>query len=201
MNDIIEVFPYIFLLMALFFFLIGGSVIFKNRAIVFSARWFYGFMVFSFLPSIIMSMGRFFDDRPTDILIMDLVSPVMYIVILFVFWKQMKGAIIIGVTDDSLRKSIHFTLKELNEDFEEALSKVILKHRDNELNVSIQSWMGSGQVKMKKSDNQFMKDYISLSNRYFMTSVTSVNRFTAYFYIIMGGLMVASSIGMFSHSN
>ena len=194
----IEVFPYIFLLMALFFFLIGGSVIVKNRAIVFSARWFFGFLVFSFLPSIVMSVGWVFDERSTDMAMVEFVSPLMYVVMLFVFWRQMQGAMIIGVTDDSLRKSIHFTLKEMNEDFEEALSRIILKNKNTELNISMQSWMGSGQVRMKKHDDLFMKEYILLSNRYFTTSGDRANRFTAYFYIIMGVFMIASSVGMFS---
>ncbi len=199
MNTIISViFPTLFIAMALFFFIMGGNVILKKHPIVSPMRWFFWFMALAFSPSIIMSIYQLSTGKLGDDSYITLINPIMFSVLLLFFWRQMQGYMIMGVTDESIRDGLHYALKESEEEFEEVLTKIKLLKRDTELNLSIQSWMGTGQIRINNKDQACLKNITSHLSSYFSTNKTPPNYVTSIFYIIMGAFMVVMSIIMLS---
>ena len=107
----------------------------------------------------------------------------------------MKGYILIGIHDDSFRNALIFSLNKNNITFEERLSKIVLTEEKTELQISMQTWMGSGQIKLKKSKNShLLKTIVDGINEYYISNQIKPNNITSIFYVIMGILMLACAI-------
>ena len=102
-------------------------------------------------------------------------------------WFQMQGYTAIGVTDESFRSALHFSLNKNNLVFEEQLSAIKLISENAYLQVSIQSWMGSGQIKIKNSRNKNLLPNIILGvNEFYANNNIKPCTITSFFYIIIG---------------
>ena len=103
----------------------------------------------------------------------------------------MKGYMLIGIHDDSFRDALHFSLNKNNFPFEERLSVVVLTEQNADLQIAIQSWIGAGQLKLKKSkDYSILKSVVDGINEYYVTNKIRPNNITSIFYIIMGIFMM-----------
>ena len=127
-----------------------------------------------------------------------LMNPIILICLLVFFWFQMKGYIAIGVTDESFRSALHFSLNKNNLVFEEQLSTIKLISENASIQVAIQPWGGSGQIKIKNSKNKnLLPRIISGVNEFYINNNTTPNRITSSLFIIMGVFMLISSICFF----
>ena len=118
----------------------------------------------------------------------------MFSVLIAFFWIQMKGYVAIGISDDSFRDALHFSLNKNEIKFEEQLSTIKLSELDAQIQVAIQSWVGTGQLKLKKSkDSQLMAKVVSGINDYYLANSIKPNNITSIFYIFIGVFMLISS--------
>ncbi len=70
---------------------------------------------------------------------------------------------------------------------------------NNELQVAIQSWIGSGQIKLKKSEkSDVLPKIIAAMDEYYTIKNVNTNNFTSIFYILIGALMLIFS-GVFMY--
>jgi len=118
-------------------------------------------------------------------------NPIMFICLLVFFWFQMKGYMAIGVSDDSFRDALHSSLNKNGLSFEERLSVIKLTSINATLQIAIQSWMGTGQLKLKNNnDRSVLPEIIAGINDYYNENDVKANNITSIFYIIMGVLML-----------
>jgi hypothetical protein len=200
-------FAFDFLLIAVFLFFVGGSVLKKKKPIAFSSQWLFALMIAALLPSIIFNIKDFFSElgqtgRYISDILMPLLISLMYFVLLFFIRIQMQGYIFIGITDETLRNALLYGLRELGVPFEEVLTKIRLPDYNTEMNVSIQSWLGSGQIRIKdKNRRPFLSDLTSRMRDYFEKDNIPLKKLTAVFYVIIGVFMTLLVIGMFMLMN
>ena len=102
----------------------------------------------------------------------------------------MQGYLIIGVTEDSFRNSLHSVLTTLGLPFEERLSKMHLPTLNTDLQSSINAWSGAATLKIKDGKYKEIEREIAenLQQR-LIEDDSPVNLRTSYFYLFTGGLM------------
>lgn len=185
-------FPLQFALMAIFFLYIGVKVIASKRPLLLPSKVFFLFMVFAFTPQIIMSFEIYFSTDGIGLL--PLMSPAILLVFLVFSWFQMKGYMVIGVSDDSFRSALHYALIQYNVQFKEQLSLIRLEDVNADLQVSVQSWVGTAQLKLKPSKNKLLlSQLVSGINDYFLSNSVEPNNVTSIFYVVIGLFLLVFS--------
>ena len=187
-------FPFLFATMALFFLFIGIKVVLNKRPMFLSSRYFFGFMVLAFSPQFVNTANMLTKDLPSNLGLIIYLNPIMFVCLLVFFWFQMKGYMAIGISDDSFREALHYSLNKNNLPFEEQLSIVKLTSINASLQVAIQSWIGAGQLKLKKvKDSNVLPEIVKGINEYYSENNIKPNNITSIFYIIMGIFMLISA--------
>lgn len=198
MNKIyfIYVMPTLFVLMAGFFIFIALKTLLERRPIIFSARWLFGFVCLAFLPMILNSFVFGFSLKHTNLITW--MNPVMFAVLLVFFWFQMAGYIVIATSDTYFREALLSSAASLGYSTEETMSHLKIKETGEEMQVSIQGWMGTAQLKPSIRKSAYVVSKIAEGmNHYFKTTPGKMNYLVSYFYLIMGGFMIACAIGTF----
>jgi hypothetical protein len=109
----------------------------------------------------------------------------------------LKGYAAYGITDTSFREALLAALEKLQLPYEETLSTMQLTTIDADLQVSIQSWLGAGMIKIKQREHRsLLAEIVTAMNEYFRVSTTPAKLLTCIFYLIMGVIMVIAGIGM-----
>ena len=184
--------PILFGIIAVFFLVIGLRGIITKRPFLVSNRWLLSAMFIMFVP-VILPVFTFPSSVP---FIIKWLNPIIFTVVLVMMCFALKGYCAFGVTDTSFRDTLIASLQELNLPYEETLSSIRLTSIEADLQVSIQSWVGSGVIKIKQRDQRSqLKEIVTVMNEHFRRSSVSINLTTCIFYLIMGVLMVAMSIG------
>tara|TARA_B100002003_G_scaffold232083_1_gene243622 strand:+ start:8748 stop:9341 length:594 start_codon:yes stop_codon:yes gene_type:complete len=126
----------------------GIKVIVAKKPLLIASKIFMVIMLFALLPKVIL-IFEYQLSSPGDLGLIAYISPLMTFVLLAFCWIQLKGYIAIGISDESFRHSLHYALHKNSIEFEEQLSLIKLKDMKADLQVSVQSWMGTGQLKLK----------------------------------------------------
>jgi len=177
--------------MATFFLYIGLKVVTQKRPLLLSSRYLFAFMVLVFSPQFVNTVGSIGDVDSGGLSLILLLNPIMFICVLAFFWIQMKGYMLIGIHDESFRDALHFSLNKNSMPFEERLSIVALTKEKDDLQVAMQSWIGVGQLKLKKSkDRELLKKVVDGIDDYYLANAIKPNNITSIFYIIIGVFMV-----------
>jgi len=187
--------PLLFVLMASFFIFIALKTLLGRRPLLFSARWLFGFMCVAFTPSIVNSFMFGFPRAHTSLIL--LMSPAMFAVMLVFFWLQMRGYMAFAISDAYFREALLSSAASLEFTIEETMSCVKIKETGQEIQVSIQGWTGTAQIKPSRRDSAAAVAKIAAGmNQYFKTSAGKMNYVTSYFYLIIGAFMIAFSLIM-----
>ncbi len=189
---------YIFFpLMALFMIVIGLRVLITKRPMFISARWFFVFMLLLFLPQMANSIIILFDLPTGSFAWVFLLTPLLYVILIIFSWIQMKGYMVIGINNESFRTALLMALEKQGIEYEETLSSIKLPSHQAELQVAIQSWIGSGQLKLKKSrDQSILKNTVNEMVDYYKNNEVKINYVTTVFYTISGVFIMIMVIGM-----
>ena len=154
------------------------------------------FMILAFSPQIVNFFNVYGTEVATRMGLILYLNPVIFTVLLVFFWIQMKGYVAIGIYDETFRDALHSSLNKNQIAFEEQLSIVKLISVNANLQVAIQSWIGTGQIRLKKSkDTVLLPKIISGMNEYFLENKVKANNTTAIFYVVMGCLMLIAAVG------
>src|SRR5271157_103256 len=188
-----RMFPALFGIIALAFLFTGLAVLLRKKPLLFSSRWMFALMLVCFAPQFIMPFQMLAapGDRLAGLRAITWLAPLMFVVLLVFFWKQMQGYIALGIVDKSFRKALLSVLDELHMEREEELSLIRIPQANLGIQVAIQSWMGVGQVKNKSKSGQeaFKRIILDLKKR-FAQGELETNNTTPVLYIILGILML-----------
>ena len=102
------------------------------------------------------------------------------------------------MTDETLREALHYGLTELRSPYEETLTKIKLSGFDTELQISPQSKLGTGLIKIKVRPKRAYHVKLAQHMRiYFKEHDIPTKNTTAIFCLIMGGFMTLFAIWAF----
>ncbi len=171
-------------IMAIFFFGIGIRAILTKRPFLVSNRWLLSMFVVVLVPSIVLSLKSF----PGEI--MNWTSSLLLVVVLVMMWYQLKGYVAYAVTDTSFREALVAALQKLQMPYEESLSVIRLTSVNADLQVAVQSWMGTGTIKVKqRAHRSVLKEIVPVMNEYYRTSAVSTNFVSCVFMVVAGVIM------------
>ena len=190
--------PLIFLLMAAFFIFIALKTLIGRRPLVFSSRWLFAFICLAFLPSIANSIVMGFSSTRSFSMIVWM-NPLIFTVLLVFFWLQMKGYMVFAISDTYFRDALLASASSLGLSIEETMSRLKIKETGQEIQVAIQGWIGTAQLKSTgKESNDIVRKIAGGMSKYFQSTRGKMNYMTSYFYLIIGVLMIAMSAWIFT---
>jgi hypothetical protein len=151
-------------------------------------------MFFALIPAILIPVFL-----PGDApFIIKWLNPMIFTVVLVMMCFALRGYVAYAVTDTSFRDALLASLQKLDLPYEETLSTIRLTSVEADLQVSVQSWIGSGQIKVKQREHSsLLKKIADAMNEYFRISSVPTNLTSCIFYLVMGILMIIGSIGIF----
>lgn len=189
----VVIIPIIFGVLAGFFLIIGLRGMISKRAFLISNRWLLWMMFIIFVPVILQGI---FLPSSTPFLV-KWVNPVIFTVVLVMMCLVLKGYAAYGVTDVSFRESLLTSLDKLQFPYEETLSTVRLPSIEADLQISIQSWIGAGMIKIKQREQRsVLTQIVTEMNKHFQLSSAPINLTSCIFYLVMGVIIVIAGIGM-----
>ena len=186
--------PIWFGIFALFFFVIGLRGIVTKRPFLISNRWLLSVMFIGLVPAILIPV---FLPGPDSPFIIKWLNPMIFTLLLVMMCFALRGYVAYAVTDTSFREALLASLQKLELPYEETLSTIRLTSVEVDLQVSVQSWMGSGQIKVKqRGHGSLLTEIATAMNEHFRISAAATNLTACIFFVVMGVLMVIGGIGM-----
>ncbi len=165
---------------------IGLRGLLTKRPFLFPAWWLFLFIMPMFLSPMVTLYPFSWLSQTMDWI------PLLMLLIMAVFmWIQLKGYLAFGVTERSLREGLLAALEKLQLPCEESLSSIRLTSLGVDLQVAIQSWMGSGQIKVRKGHHgPLLKEIVQAMHTHFRTSAVETNMISCVLYLILGIMML-----------
>ena len=172
--------------MAVFLLGIGLRGFLTKRPFLFSAKWLLLFMVVVFLgPIVTLIPSPFPFSRPWQFT--NWLPILMFPVMAVFFWLQMRGYLAFGITGKSFREGLVAALEKLQLPYEESLSSIRLTSVEADLQVAVQSWMGTGQIKVRQGRHgPLLKKIVQAMNERFRASPVETNMISCVFFLILG---------------
>ena len=111
----------------------------------------------------------------------------MFPVMAVFFWLQMKGYLAFAVTGKSFRDGLLAALDKLQLPYEETLSSIRLTSVEADLQVAVQSWIGTGQIKVRPGRHgPLLKKIVQAMKEHFRTAAVETNMIVCVFFLILG---------------
>lgn len=172
--------------MAVLCLTIGLRGLLTKRPFLFPARWLFLFIMAMFLGPMVTLFPFSWPSQTMDWI------PLLMLPMMAVFmWIQLKGYLAFGVTERSFREGLLAALEKLQLPCEESLSSIRLTSLGVDLQVAIQSWMGSGQIKVGKGRHgHLLKEIVQAMHKHFRASTVETNMISCVLYLILGIMML-----------
>lgn len=201
LTSFIKVFSIIFSIVlgitAIFSFAIGLRGILTKKPFMFSNRWFLVNIAVACIPVILIPFLLLPISNFNALNFIHWVNFFLIGFILLAMWYLLKGYVAFAVTDASFREALLAVLEKLQLPYEESLSVIRLTSIGADLQVVVQSWMGTGIVKTKqRAHRSVLKEIVNGMNEYFRVSSVSTNMISSVFFVVMGVFEVLFIIGL-----
>ena len=182
-----------FAVIALFFLAIGLRGLIGRRPFLFPSRVMFALMTLCFLPSIYLSLDLLFDRTTGAVRYDGLFNPLMFAVILVMFWIQMRGYMVYGVSAESFGASLRKVLEKLNLPFQESFSSIRLQSVGADLQASVQSWMGTAQLRIKPQKQEATLRAIAGALRGEFAGTQAQASLTIFIFYVLAGLFMLAT--------
>ena len=199
-------FPIALGIKAIFSFFIALRGILTKKPFMISNRWFLATILVAFIPlpvilvPLLSASGSGSDIHFMKWLIAILCGLVLSVILMV--WYSLRGYVVYGVTDVLFRETLLAALEKLQLPYEESLSAIRLTSIQGDLQVSVQSWMGTGIVKVRqRAHRSALREIVNTMNEYFRTLSVSTNMIPCIAYLVMGIFEVLFAIAMFFFFN
>jgi hypothetical protein len=190
---------------------IGLLGLIKKRPLVIAARQLMWFLLLCYIPVTIQSFVPLFVFSGSEVRVFSdgfwIFLPIFQVAIMallvFVFWRQMTGYMIFGVSDESFRDALTSALKRLDLPFQETISKIKLTGISADLQAAVAGWMGTAQIRIKQREHvHYTKEIAQAMNEYYKDNIVKVNNIAFIVYLLAGIFMIIFVIafGIFSVS-
>jgi len=184
-------FPILFGFIGVFYFAIGIRGVIKKKPFLIPYKWMIGVIFLCFLPSI---FNNFLFKTGSGLGLINLLNPLMFICLFAFLIIFRPGYIAFGITDSAIREALHAVLKKKGLPFEETIGSIKLTSLQADLQVAIQTWTGTGQIRIKPyNQSQLLTEIVQDLNIYFLENDTKTNMTACIFYIVMAVFMLIFS--------
>jgi len=194
MNWMLVFYGIVGIIFGLYVFGIGLWGLVKQRPLVFPARQLMWFLLLCYLPITVQSFVPLINSRghiEPFFILLPFIQVAMLALLVFVFWRQMTGYMIFGVSDDTFRDGLISALNKLNLPFHETISKIKLIELDADLQASVASWTGTAQIRMNQPQHvRYTKDIAGEMDVYYKNNAVKVQKITFIVYLLVGILMI-----------
>lgn len=168
-------------IMAVFCLVVGLRVFFTRRPFLISGTWHLAvgsvFFILGIVPNLVFSPAN-----PMNWIVVILVGA-----FLLMLWYQLNSYVVYAFTDASFREALFAALQKLQLPHEESLSVIRLTSIDADLQVSIQSWIGLGNIKIKqKAHHSALREIAKTMNSNLRASSVSKNIIFCVFLVVAG---------------
>ena len=182
---------------AVFLLGIGLRGLLTKRPFLFSAKWLLLFMVVVFLgPIVTLIPSPFPFSRPLQFT--NWLPILMFPVMAVFFWLQMRGYLAFGITGKSFREGLVAALEKLQLPYEESLSSIRLTSVEADLQVAVQSWMGTGQIRVRQGRHgPLLKKIVQAMNERFRASPVETNMISCVFFLVLGIFALVGGMALF----
>jgi len=186
----------LFIVGALFLF-VGIKILLTKKPIIFSNKYPLLLLLILFLSMLILPGVEDFNKDEFDFFKTGLLLLFMIVIFIYIF-RSYKGYLIIGVDDDTFRKTLNRSLEFLKMDYDEKLSKIVLDKYDTTIHCSVQSWLGQAQILIKgKLDKNLYKSLISQISSTLKSGEIVALKNPGYFYTVVGIIVLVVLINSF----
>jgi hypothetical protein len=179
---------------------LGLYALVRRRPFVIHARWLSGLIVLTFAPSIVLQLSLFFEPQSASagLSTATVLGVLIQFLVLGVLALQMRGYVVEGTTQESFRDALMSALSGLHLESMETLSSIRLPSVPAELQVAVQGWMGTGQLRLKHGGRPgLLADIAAAMNAYFNSANVKTNMTFSVVYLVMGLLMGAMVVLLF----
>ena len=181
--------------MALCFIFIGGKIMITKKPIIYNSKWMFMLIFICYVPIIFYHLKEAYPfDKST---FSDFSSPFILFLFLVYLWFVLKGYSLLGVKSDSFRNALVYALQKSDIKYTETFNKIILTDYNSAINIGMQSWMGTGQLRWKTKDA--LKEKTELINNireYYKNNEEKPSLITPIFYLIFGITVLVMGIMM-----
>lgn len=183
----------VLLLNAIFFLYIGVKVSYSNHPFFISAKTFFFFLSLIIGSILLFQLDKQLENEgPLELSIF--ITPLMSFIVLSYFWFQMKGYIAVGVSDRTLRDAINYSLEINKLNYEDLITGIHLKDLNAKLDISIQDWVATGQVKVHSGKNKGLLDALmSGMNDFYQKKAIEANNDASYSYLLFSAILLVFS--------
>ena len=186
--------------LSLAFIALGLYALIRRRPFVFHARWMLALIILAMAPSIFMQLSIYFSggrSLSSGLRAMLLITALSLVIVICFLALQMRGYIVLGTTQDSFREALMAAIANLNLKSEETMSSIRLPSVSAEIQVAIQGWIGTGQLRLRRGGRPgLLADIAGAMNAYFSSANVKTNMTSPVVYLILGVLMGAVAILM-----
>ena len=192
--------PLALAILALVFLGLGAYALARRRPFVLNSRWILLSILVAFAPSVVMqvSVAPVARLRPSrgHLDLISLGAPVMMILVVAFLVVATRGYTVFSTTQGSFRDALIGALRSLNLPFDETLGSIRLPGETAEVQVAVQGWIGTGQLRLRGGNRRLLAQIAKAMNRQFDITRFQTNMTTAIFYLILGLLMGVMVLAM-----
>ncbi len=120
----------------------------------------------------------------------------MLLLLLAFFWFQLRGYLVFAVTEKSFRAAFQAAAAKLGYTVEESLASLRLQPGGVAVRVSLQAWLGTGQVRADRKNREVVSSLAKEMNAHYAAHGGEANHVATVFYAVMGLFMVAMAVVM-----
>ena len=188
--------PIVIAMLGVYLLGIGLRCILTSRPFLISGKWMFAGAIVPFLILAVNPLLFSLSYGPIDWL--DWLPLLMFSVAALMFWHQTKGYIAFSITGKSFRSGLLAALEKLQLPYEESLSSIRLTSVEADLQVAVQSWMGTGQIKVRQAGHRpLLKRIVNGMNDCFRQGSMGTNRISWLFWVAVGLFALILGIDMY----
>jgi len=186
---------------SLSFIAMGLYALIRRRPFVMRAGWMLAVIVVTMSPSVFLQLSQFLAEdryRSGGLDLMSILSALTTVILICFIALQTRGYMVFGTTQDSFRDAPISALSHLRLTHEETQASIRLPSVPAELQVAVQGWIGTGQLRLRNGGRPgLLGDIADGMSTYFNSTQVKMNMTTAVVDLVLGiliGAMVVTLI-------
>ena len=170
----------------LLFIGIGLYVLLLQKPVILSYKWTFAVIPLVFIIPVLLDFSH-----PLSIRTFHPFSLIIPIIFFFYFYFIKRGYMVLGADGDDFQKAFIETLQEENLEYEQTFISIKIKEPALEMSIAFQTWVGSGQIRLKSRKNKQTFDRII---SHLKTKTIKPNLIIPILYLLIGIVLILMQI-------
>jgi hypothetical protein len=181
--------------LAAFLLAIGLRGLIHRRPFLISSRWLFLLCAFAFSPGLLRTGLHLLQPQAGALSPLAWMNLAMFMVFGGAMWLVTAGYSAFGVTEVSFRQGLYEALRRRGLPWEEAIGGMNLPTEDAALQLGMQGWIGTAQIKvLPRARSALLRDIATAMNAYYRGATVPVNLAPCLVYAVMGGMLLVFAV-------